>query len=82
MGRFLFQKHKENGHDQAEEGGKMVPLQGLSLEHDGHQDCKYGQGDHLLNDFQLHEVERTAVFNETDPVRRHLGTIFEECHSP
>ena len=60
----------------------MIPLQGLSLEHYRDKHTKDSQRNDFLYDFKLHEVERTAVFDETDPVCRHLGTIFEECHSP
>ena len=60
----------------------MVPLEGLSLEHYSYHDSKDRKGDHLLDDLQLHEVERTAVFYIADSVCRHLCAVFEEGHSP
>ena len=60
----------------------MVPLERLSLEHYCYHDSKDSKGDYLLNDLQLHEVERTAVLNITDPVCRHLCAVFEEGDCP
>ena len=60
----------------------MIPLKGLSLEHDCNKDSKYCQRYYFLDDFQLHEVERTAVFYESDPVGRNLSAVFEECDTP
>ena len=60
----------------------MVPLERLSFEkysdHDS-EDCK---GYDLLDDLQLHEVERTSVFNVADPVCRDLSAVFKEGYSP
>ena len=60
----------------------MVPLQWLALEHHSREDSEDSKGYHFLDYFQLHEVERTSVFCKSDPVRRNLGTVFEECDSP
>ena len=39
----LLQKNEENCHDQAKEGRDVVPLEGLTLEHDGDHDGEDGQ---------------------------------------
>ena len=78
----LFQEDEKDGEDEAEECGEMVPLQGLVLEHEGDDDSEDGEGDDFLDDLQLHEGERAAVFDEAYPVGRHLGAVFEEGHSP
>ena len=78
----LFQKNEENCHDKAEKCREMIPLKALSLEHYSDKYCEYCQRNYLLDDFKLHQVERTAVFDETDSVGRNLSAIFEECDSP
>ena len=60
----------------------MVPLQGLSLEHQGHHQGEDSKRNHLLDDLQLHEVERTAVLYESYSVCGYLCAVFEEGHSP
>ena len=60
----------------------MIPLQSLSLEHYGDKNCEYCERNDLLNDFQLHQIEGTSVFDESDSIGRHLSAIFEECDSP
>ena len=59
----------------------MIPLKGLALEHHGYDDCEHCEGYDLLNDFELHDVERSAVAVEADPVGRNLGAVLEKCHS-
>ena len=60
----------------------MVPLQRLTFEHHSCEDSKYCKRYHFLDDFQLHQIERTSVVNESYSVCRYLCAIFEECHSP
>lgn len=60
----------------------MVPLEGLSFEHHCDKNRKYCQRDYLLNYFQLHQVEGTAVFGVSYPVGRYLCAILEEGDSP
>ena len=60
----------------------MIPLQGLSLEHDGNHQCEYSERDHLLDDFELHQGERTAVTFKANAVGWHLSDVFEKCYSP
>ena len=60
----------------------MVPLQGLSFEHDGYHECEDCQRYHFLDDLELHDVERTAVVYEAYLVGGHLGDVFKEGYSP
>ena len=78
----LFKEYEKYRHDKADECCQMIPLQSLSFEHQRNYYRKYGKGYYFLDDFQLHERERTAVAVESDSVCRHLGAVFEECHCP
>ena len=78
----LLQEDEKDGKNEAAECGEMVPLQGLSLEQEHRDERKDRQGDDFLDDFQLHEVERTTVFRKTDAVGRHLGAVLEKSDAP
>ena len=60
----------------------MVPLHGLALEKEGDDDGEDGQGDHLLDHLELHQVEGTAVPVEADAVRRNGEAVLEEGDAP
>ena len=60
----------------------MIPLEALAFEHEGYHDGEDRQGNHFLDDLELHERERTSVLDESDPVCRHLGAILEEGYDP
>ena len=60
----------------------MVPMQMGALEHDVGNDAEDGQRDAFLDDFQLDEVERSSVLDESDAVGWHLTTILEESNHP
>ena len=79
---MLFQEDEEHREDQAEEGGEVVPLEGLALEEEVDDDREDGQGDGFLDDLQLHEVEGTAVAGEADAVGRDGEAVFEEGDAP
>ena len=68
----LFHEHKVNRQNQADKCCQVVPMQSLSLEEKRGKDCKYNQGNDLLNDLQLHECEWTAIVNETNAISRNL----------
>jgi len=53
----------------------MVPMQMLTLEEQVGYDAEHNQGDDFLNDFELHQRERSAVVDEADSVRRHQKTV-------
>lgn len=60
----------------------MVPMQVLSLEHYVGHNSEHPQTDALLQNFQLHEIERPAVSTESHPVGRYLAAIFKESDAP
>ena len=60
----------------------MIPLDGLSLEQEGDDDGEDGQGDHFLDDFQLQQVEGTAVAHEADPVGGDGEAVLEKGDAP
>ena len=60
----------------------MVPLDGLALEKEGDNDGENGEGDNLLDHFQLEEIERTAVANETYAVCGNGEAVLEEGYPP
>ena len=59
----------------------MVPAQ-RHLESDSRKSDKDHKRDDFLNNFQLHQRERSAVACKTDSVRRHLQTVLEESDAP
>ena len=57
----FLQKSEKDGQEYAAERDDVVPADGLAFEHCGHDDGEHGEGDGLLDDFELHERERTSV---------------------
>ena len=49
----------------------MVPFKRLPLKSDGTEGHEYHQRNHLLDHFQLNQVERSPVIPETDAIRRY-----------
>ena len=78
----LFHEDEIDGGNEAEEGGKVVPVEGLTLEEDVGNDGKDNQGNDFLNDLELNQGERTSVVLETYAVGRNLTTILEEGDAP
>ena len=60
----------------------MVPLDGLALEKEGDDDGEDGEGDNLLDHFQLKEIERAAVPHEADTVCGNGEAVLKEGYSP
>ena len=60
----------------------MVPMQVGALEHDVGNDAEHGQRDALLNDFQLDEVEGSAVFDKSQAIGGNLTAVLEEGDAP
>ena len=60
----------------------MVPLDGLPLEQEGDDHREDGQGNHFLDDLELHQVEGASVSQEADPVGRDRQAVFEESDAP
>lgn len=81
-GSLWLKEYEIYGQHEAEEGGQMVPVQSLSLEHYGGDDRKDDERNDFLNHFKLHQVERAAVAFEAKPVGRYLATVFCESYHP
>lgn len=75
-GSLWLKEYEIYGQHEAEEGGQMVPVQGLPLEHHGGDDREDDERNDFLNHFKLHQVERAAVAFEAKPVGRYLATVF------
>ena len=60
----------------------MVPLEGLAFEKQGDNQGEHRKGNHFLDYLKLHQVEGTAVVDETYAVGRDLGTVFEKRNGP
>ena len=60
----------------------MVPTESLGLENRDDDDCKYGQRNGFLDDFQLDEVEGSAVDGRADAVGRNHEGILEQGDTP
>ena len=50
----LLHKDKIDGQDQADEGRQVVPMERLSFEEHGSKEREDNQGNHLLDNFELH----------------------------
>ena len=79
---MLFQEGEEDGEDEAGESDEVVPVDGLSLEDEEDDDREDRQGDDLLDDLQLDEVERSAVLGVTDAVGGDRQAVLEESYAP
>lgn len=75
---ILLHKDEIDGANDEQEGQNMVPMQVVALKHNVRDDGENGQRNTFLNDFQLHERERTAVVDEAEAVGGHLAAIFEK----
>lgn len=60
----------------------MVPLESLAFEKKGDNQGKYRKGNYFLDYLQLHQVEGTAVVDETYAVGGNLGTVLEKSNCP
>ena len=60
----------------------MVPMQALSLEEDVGDDGEDDERHALLNHLELHQVEGTAIIDESDSVGRYLTAVFKEGDGP
>ena len=60
----------------------MIPLDGLPFEQESNDDREDGKRQHFLNNFQLHQVEGTAVPLKADPVGRYGETVLKEGDAP
>lgn len=78
----LFEsENKIDGADEKEACHEMIPSQ-RHLESEDGEYHKDHQGNHFLNDLQLHQREGSAITGKANPVCRHLQTILEESNAP
>lgn len=78
----LFESEDEiDGSDEQQARYEMVPakrhVKSYRRENDKHQ-----QGQHFLDDLQLHQRERSSVAVKTDAVCRYLQAVFKERDAP
>ena len=71
-----------NGSYEAKESSEMIPVQGLSGEENLRHYGKYDEDDDLLYHLELHEIERSAIVDESESVSRYLATVFKERDAP
>lgn len=79
---LLLKENEENCKDQAYEGGDMVPMKGLALEHEHDYHGKHRKGYHFLDNLQLKQVERPAIGLKANAVCRYCETILKESNAP
>lgn len=60
----------------------MVPLERLAFESYRTESYESDQRDHLLDNLQLDQAERSSIIAETDPVGWNLEAIFEKRQEP
>ena len=78
----LFEEDEKDSQHQAGKGCQMVPVERLAFEDEHHDNREDRQGNDFLNDFQLHQVERSAVTLEADAIGRHGEAVFKEGDAP
>lgn len=57
-------------------------MDGLPLENKGGDNGEHGERNHLLDDFQLHQVEGAATFDEADAVGWNHEAVFKQSNTP
>lgn len=78
----LFNENEPDRSHQASKGGVMIPVESLALEEQDRESGKNGQGDDLLDNFELNEAESTAVVRESHSVGRNHKAVFNQGNSP
>lgn len=79
---LLFHEDEIYGSDEADECGKVIPMQALPLEEDVGDDGEDDERHALLYHFELYQIEWTAVVDESDAVGWYLAAVFEEGDRP
>jgi len=57
-------------------------MEALSLEEEADDDGEDSQGDDFLNNFQLHERERSSVTDKTNTVGGYSEAVFDKGDAP
>ena len=60
----------------------MIPMELFAGKEECSDDCKYYEGHHFLDDFQLEERKGTAISYEAGLIGGNHEAIFEECDAP
>ena len=60
----------------------MIPVDGLTLEDEGHDEGEDDERDAFLDDLELHQREGTSIDLRTDTVGGNHEGIFEEGNAP
>ena len=81
-GGALFQEGEEDGEDEAGESDEVVPVDGLPFEDEEDDNREDREGNDLLDDLELDEIERTAVLGVADAVGGYGQAVLEERYSP
>ena len=79
---MILLEDKIDGHDEADKGGEVVPVEALSLEQEADDDGEDGQRDYFLYHFQLHKRKGTAIADETNAVCGYGKAVFNEGNAP
>lgn len=77
----LESEHEIDGSYQQNAGYEMIPAQ-RHMKSDSRESDEHDKGDNLLNHFELHQAECTAVSFKPDSVGGHLEAVFEESDTP
>jgi hypothetical protein len=76
---FEYKKHRKHQKNKPDE---MIHPERFRFKNNDNKKGKNNQRDHLLDHFELPEIERPAVFMEPDPVGGNLEDIFEKGNAP
>ena len=79
---FLLFKCKKYGEDNKDERNDMVPTECLGLEHCNNDDGEHDERNGLLDDFQLDEVEGSAIYDRADAVGGDHEEILDQGDAP
>ena len=78
---FLFLEYEIDCQDETAECCKVVPFQ-FHLEGYDREYGEHNKRDNLLDDLELHDIERSPTLAEAKTVGRYLKAVFEKCYSP
>ena len=77
-----FEEDEPDSEDKADKGGDMVPMEGLATKSKNREKSEDKNRNNLLNNFELHERERSSVAGKADAIGRNLATILKKSNAP
>lgn len=80
--QILFFKNKIHSQYQKHKADQVIHPEAFVFEKKHSKQGKNRERDHFLYDFQLPQVERTAIFRIAHSVGRHLKDIFKKGDAP